>query len=352
MAFFGAIVVACAVSVPPSGGPEDKTAPQVSGTFPPPDSAGIAPDSPIQISFSEPIQREGFIRNVVFSPPVEIARVRWKGNTVTIEPYDSLHPDTTYVVSLESGYRDEHNVTADRRFEFAFATSAQLDTGTVSGIVHFRREPTEKGIVHGFVLPGDSGFSPETAEADRQARTNRSGAYTLRYLPGSNNRFLVWAFHDHNGNGSFDPDTEYGAVLPDTLVLSSDRPSWSSRDIYIVDPTEPAVVSGIIEDATGIDTAFVSVGLYAATDTLAPSYFTYCDTLGAYSFRSVESGVYAIAAFMDFAPDSVCGVYPCPGDSARSCVEPCVAGLDSVRANPGDDIEWPKMTLLAPEEGN
>lgn len=349
LVLFGAVVFACAVSVAPSGGPEDRTPPRVLSTLPAADSAGVAPDAVIRITFSEPIRRDGFIREVVFSPPVEIGRIRWKGTTASIEPYDSLHPDTTYVVSLQPGYRDEHNVAAEKRFEFAFATAAHLDTGRVSGVVHFRREPTKNAIVRGFVLAGDSSFTPESAAPDRETRADKSGQYTLRYLPGSNNRFIVWAFEDQNGNGKFDPPGEYGAVFADTLMLRSTVPVVSGRDIFIVDPNEQATVRGTVANETGIDTVFVVVGLYAAGDTLAPSYFAFCDTSGGFVFR-VKSGVYAVSSFIDFAPDSVCGTYPCGPDSALRCIEPCVTAADSVRLEPGAEITLPELRLLAPVE--
>jgi hypothetical protein len=346
---FGAGVLACAVSVPPSGGPEDRTPPAMEATIPAADSAGVDPGSSIRIQFSEAMQRDGFARLVSFSPPVEIARVRWDGNTAIIEPYHSLHPDTTYVVRVSKGYRDERNVVNDEPIEFAFATSARIDSGAVSGTAYFRREPTARAVVRAFILPRDSGFAPEAARADREAHTDPAGEYRLGYLPTNENRVVVWAFEDKDGNGNYDPSGEYGALLADTLVLSALAANLTHRDISIVDPTEPGIVRGQVDNATGVDTVRVSVGLYAESDSVPPAYFTRAGPAGEFEFPRVSAGVYGLVAFLDFAPDSVCGTYPCGPDSSDACREPCVALPDSVRVDPGAEVVIPRFRL--DEEG-
>ena len=177
LALFGAFAAACAISVAPSGGPEDRTPPRVTATVPSMGSTGVDPGTAIKIAFSEPVQRDGFIRQVDISPTVQIARIRWKGNTAEVLMREPLHPDTTYVVRLKSGYRDQRNVASTSGFEFAFATSAQMDTGRVDGTVYFRREPSKHAVVAAFLLPRDSGFAPEISPADRIAETSELGDY-------------------------------------------------------------------------------------------------------------------------------------------------------------------------------
>jgi len=342
--------LACAVSVPPPGGPEDSKPPRVTATSPAPDSAGVAPESAIEITFSEGMTRERVERLLTFSPEIRIGRVKWDGPTLRVVPQEPLHPDTTYVVTLAPGYRDGHNVAAKQGFTFAFATAAHIDSGRVQGSVLFRRVPTKNGVVRCFVLPRDSTFTPESARPDREATTSGEGDYALRYLPTRGARLLVWAFEDKNKNGRFDPGQEPGAVYPDTIVLGEASTTANGVDVSIIDPDEPGRVSGRVANETGIDTALVSVGLYARGDTLPPAYHALCDAGGRFNFGSVHAGVYGLVAFVDFQWDSLCGTYACGPDSASRCPEPCVAASDSIRVEPGAVVNVPELILRGAKE--
>ncbi|MGD8413805.1 MAG: Ig-like domain-containing protein, partial [Candidatus Latescibacterota bacterium] len=196
--------LACAVESPPPGGPVDDVAPTVVETVPKADSAGVDPSSPIAISFSEDMTRAGVERLFSMIPEIQIGKVSWDGRTIFIQPLEPLHPDTTYVARLKSGFRDNHKVPQENAHWWAFATSAAIDSGSISGTVFFRREPTRKGVARCFFLPVDSSFVPQASRPDRESTTNDAGKYSLRYLPNRGNGFIVWAFEDKNDNGEFD----------------------------------------------------------------------------------------------------------------------------------------------------
>jgi hypothetical protein len=334
---FGTYLVACAVDVPPPGGPVDETPPFVVTTSPVAESSGVDPGSEIGLTFSEDMTRARVERLIQFSPPIEIGSVRWDGRTIFIRPRDPLHPDTTYVVILKSGFRDNHKVASTDGTEFVFATSAAVDSGTISGRVYFRREPSSRAVVRCFVLPVDSGFKAEAARPDRETKADDDGNYALKYLPNRNNAFIVWAFEDENRNGSFAPKDEAGMTLPDTVVLVPSLPIASGKDIYIVDPKEPAVVAGVVINRSGLDTIPVSVALYADSTGVPPAYMMPCDTTGAFEFGKILRGKYILHAFIDVNPDSACGTYPCFEDSATLCVEPCAVYPDTLFVEPGSE---------------
>jgi len=345
MLLLAVFAVACAVSVPPSGGPEDRSPPGIVGTSPAADSAGVDPGSAVTITFSEPMEREGISRLVSFSPPVEIDRVRWDGNSLSITAWGGFHPDTTYLVTVRSGIRDRHRVATKSDFEFAFATSAALDTARISGQVTYRRKPTGKATVNAFVLPRDSAFTPETGAPDRQSTTDKDGVYTLSYLSPAGSRVIVWAYEDANNNGAYDPGGDHSAVLADTVVLTPGSPVRLSADIAIIDPNEPSVVKGRVINESGIDSMLVSVGLFAGADSLPAAFYVRCDSTGMFEMRQVRMGTYAFRAFVDMHPDSMCGFYPCGPDSSQSCAEPCFVHSDSLTIAPGDELTLPMVKL-------
>jgi hypothetical protein len=336
--------LACAVEAPPPGGPIDDIAPGVVSTVPTSDSAGVDPGTAIAITFDEDMTRTGLERLFTMLPEIEIGTVRWKDRTLIIQPLDSLHPDTTYIATMGAGYRDNHKVPSKKRHWWAFATSAAIDSGTISGSVLFRREPTIKAVARCFYLPVDSGFAPQASRPDREARTDDTGKYELRYLPSRGNQFIVWAFEDKNDNGEFEPNNEYGATFSDTVMLTPTAPFASGTNVSIVDPTEPALVAGVVVNRSGIDTLAVNVTL--TPDTVeTPSYLTACDTLGAFAFNNVKMGTYVLRAFIDIVPDSVCGWYPCFDDTSFLCAEPCAMMPDTLTLAPGDEVQLDSLYL-------
>jgi hypothetical protein len=337
----------CAIPEPPPGGPEDKTAPEVLWAVPADGSAGVSTGVPIEIEFSEKLSAGRFDRFIEFSPEVKIAKTRWKGKRLVVEPSEPLRADTTYVVRIRPGFTDAHNVKSEQGYEFGFATSAAVDTGAIAGRVYFRRKPAEKGVVRLFVLPKDSAFAPEAARPDREAVTAGDGAYKLKYLPQRNVAFLLWAFNDDNSNLAMDRDREAAALYADTVFLSERTDRLENVDIWIVDPKEPGLVAGRVVNAAGIDSVPVTVTLAEARDTIPPTYWARADAAGRYKFENVIKGRYVLRAFLDVKIDSLCGTYPCPGDSASMCGEACAEYPDSVIVSPGDEIRLKDLRIDA-----
>jgi hypothetical protein len=342
---FGALALACAIDAPPPGGPVDETPPRVVGTFPVADSAGVDPGSEIGIVFSEKMSRSRVERMLSTSPEIEIGKVRWDGNTMFVQPAEPLHPDTTYLVTMEPGYRDFHKVTSKKEFLFAFATAAAIDSASISGRVYFRREPTRNGVVYCFVLPVDSGFTPESARPDREALTDDEGNYEIRYLSNSDVSYLVWAFEDKNNNRTFAPGDEAGLALEDTITLTPSTPFASGMDIWIVDPDEPASIAGVIADASAMDSFLVSVALFADSLGGRAAYLVSCDSTGGYAMNDVRGGTYLLQAFVDVVTDSVCGEFPCLDDTTMICSEPCALYPDTLFVEPGTEVVLDTLRL-------
>jgi hypothetical protein len=337
--------LACAVSEPPSGGPEDRAPPAVASTQPAPDSTGVDPSSAIAITFTEDMARARVERLVTVQPSITIDRVEWQDRTLIIRPSGGLARDTTYVVRVKPGYRDRHGVTATGTREFAFATGASLDTASIAGTVRFRREPVPKGVVRCFRVPGPEALDPTASRPDREAHTRPDGGYRLRYLPGNDARFVVMAFVDANGNGSFERASESFLVRADTVVLTPAVPVATNVNMDIVDPKEPGVVRGNVVNETGIENVPVSVALFEGADTTRARHFGVCDDVGSFELGNVLRGSYLLRAFLDLRADSVCGDYPCPDATQALCLEPCVALADTVRVEPGQTVQVGTLVL-------
>lgn len=345
-----ATILGCAVPVPPSGGPEDTTPPEVVATSPALGETGVDTNAVIGISFSEKMTRTNLERLLKFYPPVPIGEVKWKGETILIAPSSPLASDTTYVVVLSSGFRDQHRVANNSAYTFAFSTGAAVDSGRVRGRVFYRRKPTSKGVVRLLLLPRDSLVSPAAAKPDREQVVSEDGAYALEYLP-MGKRMILWAFQDGNGNHRYEEGREHSTLYPDTVTLSPGRPVWEEVDLYIVDPNEPGTVRGVVRNDTGIEGFPLAAALFAAGDSVRARYYTVCKDKGSFAITGVKRGTYVLRAFVDVAIDSTCGEYPCFADTSRLCPEPCFAYPDSIRIEPGALVEVGELVLTGEEGG-
>lgn len=345
------VLAACAIIEGPPGGPEDLQPPGVDSTYPGNGMAGVPPDAVIEFMFDESMTRKRLERLVEFHPPITIRKVGWQGTVLRIET-EGLHADTTYVVKLRSGFSDSHGVRNENDFGFAFATSASIDSGMIAGRVFFRRLPTDKGVVHLFVLPKDTTFVPEAARPEREATTDGRGFYVLRHLPTDNRTFLVLAFQDQNGNLNRDGEGEPWALLADTVFLSPEQSKVDGKEISIIDPKEPGQITGVVVNATDWDSIPVMLTLHEVNDSTPPSYVTYAAPEGEYKFGTVLKGTYVLNAFLDLKSDSVCGDFPCPEDSTGGCPEPCVLYPDTLTLAPGQVLGLEEFTLGKGPEGD
>ena len=337
---------ACAIQEAPPGGPADDKPPRILSTVPAGGSTGVDPETDILVEFDEAMTKTRFERFVTARPRITVGKTGWKKNTFVLQPQDPLHPDTTYLVELKSGFADAHGIQNAEPFRFAFATSAAIDSGSISGHVLFRRKPSKNAVLRLFVMPTDSGFTPEGAVADREVVVGSEGDFAFNYLPSDDRDFLVWVFEDTDRNGVFVIDSDVAIERPDTVPLDAGNPNVDDLTIFIVDPKEPGQITGRVVNSTGIDTFLVMITIHEVSDTMPPTYVSIVGPDGDFKFSQVLQGRYTLRAFMDFSPDSLCGAYPCPEDSTRQCIEPCRLYPDTLAIRPGQEIDLEEPLVL------
>jgi hypothetical protein len=337
MAAWVAATLACAVSVPPSGGPEDKSPPDIASTVPRADSTGVDPRTEIRVAFSESMRRERVERDVIVNPPIEIERIRWEGNTLVIQPAHELVRDTTYVVRIKPEYQDQHGVPGARWHEFAFATgTAALDTARIDGKMTFKHAPALRAMARAFRVTDKDTVRVEKDRPDREATADRDGKFSLRHLPSNGGRFIVMGFLDQNNNGIYDSDGDPALVYPDTVVLASGNPTKSGVDLDLLDPKEPGEVKGTVVNESGA-AGVVVVAMYDEADTTRAAYHAVCDSTGAYEVKKVKPSTYVLRAFVDVKADSLPGVYPC-ATNPKGCAEPSARRPGRLRVKAGATV--------------
>lgn len=344
------VMLACAVSVPPSGGPEDKSPPRVTSSTPANDSTGVDPKSVLRIGFSEPMREERVERLVNVNPPIEIDHVRWDGNMMVIQPAHDLVRDTTYVVRIRPDYQDRHGVPGTQWHEFAFATgTAALDTARIEGRVVLKHAPAARAIVRCFRVDGNDTLNIERDRPARETTGARDGTFTLKHLPSNNARFVVMAFLDQNGNSTYDRDNDPAGVFPDTVVITAANPVIADMEIVLLDPRDPGGLKGTVDNQSGVDSARVMIAMYDAIDSTRVAYRAVCDSIGAYEVKTVRPGAYILRAFVDVRRDSLPGTYPC-AEKPKGCPEPNARRAGWVRIKAAATATEPVLIIRKEEK--
>jgi len=237
---FSFLLFSCARQVPPSGGPEDTTPPQVLDHLPPSSATRVPSESKLKIFFSEPMDRRSVEESIFISPPLS-RRAYWKGQFLTLAPLCSLSSGCTYVITLGTGCRDLHGNPLLQAYTFAFSTGDSIDQGSIGGWSFFQGEPIGGASIWAYRSP--NGANPLAAPPDYVTQSGIGGHFQFGYL--AKGSYLIFALQDKNRDGRWDPTSEPLAVPPQELVLTTG--SSSVKGLYLSlalrDTTLPDLIS-------------------------------------------------------------------------------------------------------------
>lgn len=240
-------LAACATPVPPSGGPIDRTPPEIVSLEPESGSVNVEGRT-IRIEFSEWVDQRSFETALIVTPqPAGDLSFRWRRRTVEITFPDALRPNTTYVLTIDTGFRDFGGTRLTAPITIAFSTGPTINRGRIAGHVV---EPARGLPVSGIDVYAYAGTSSEAPppdslppEPDYRTQTGDDGRFEFEYL--SEAPFFVIALQDANRNRRADPG-EMFAVPPTP---------WLVADTIGAEPDHPWVVTTLDSIAPSITRA-------------------------------------------------------------------------------------------------
>ncbi len=190
--------------MPPTGGPLDRTPPRLVEATPSDGALGVS-DGTLRLTFSEALDEGSVARAVAVTPDTDAPlRVEANGRRVTVRLGD-LRPNTTYVVTFDTGLRDLRGVPLTAPLTLAFSTGATIDRGTLAGRVVDGISGAPRGGVDVLAWPasdtlrGDSAF---TSRPVARTQTGADGVFRLGYLGAA--PLFVAAVEDRNRNRRID----------------------------------------------------------------------------------------------------------------------------------------------------
>lgn len=258
------LMAGCAHMEPPRGGPEDRDPPSILGTEPDSAAAGVPPDAPLKLIFSEPMNRSSVRDWLMITPWPGKMDCAWDSTCLICQPLEGWEEDQVYTVILGAKARDRRSNGLARAYQLNFTTGDSLPSGWMRGRV-MTRAIDAKGLfvlLYPWPASADSAalrnFQPDMREALRISQTDPEGTFELRYVP-PGVPLLLGAIWDENGNRTFDRERdlwgfrEQAAIceagMPDTARVVEDSVRVAGEyDFYLVFDDEPGDVSGEVRD--------------------------------------------------------------------------------------------------------
>jgi len=234
---YGLIVSSCANVVSPSGGPVDKTPPEVIQSSPENYSV-FYQGQRIRIWFDEFVKLDNITQKLLVSPPMGAnPEIRLKGKSVIIEPADTFRANTTYSFFFADAIKDITENNPIPGFTFVVSTGSYVDSLSVKGIVMdaWTMKPVDLAYV---MLYDDLNNSVPIKEKPIYiSQTDKQGMFSIKNLrPGT---YRMFALLDLNYNFLFDQPNEQIAFL-DTFISPVYEPplkrSIKATDSISIDP--------------------------------------------------------------------------------------------------------------------
>ncbi|MFO8029375.1 MAG: Ig-like domain-containing protein [Cyclonatronaceae bacterium] len=211
-------VYQCATPTQPTGGPADRTPPEIEETEPATGTTMFDGDR-IRFHFTKYINRNSFRDAFQMEPDLDIDyEISWRRHRATVSFNDPLPDTTTIIFTLGTELADTRNNRIPSPIQLALSTGPEIDEGRITAVVK-DAETGESMAGERVVLyryPVDLSVG-----ADYVGEADTAGQVRFNYL--REGRYKGFWLDDRNRNRRWDPPRESAQPFPtDTLVLEKE----------------------------------------------------------------------------------------------------------------------------------
>ena len=250
-ALFILLIAGCAQPGVPSGGPIDKSPPEVVKSIPINESVNFIGSS-VQVTFDEYVQLNDINNQLIISPPLtQKPEISLKKKTLKIEFKEALLENTTYSINFGEGVKDYNAGNILRNYIMAFSTGPELDSLYVSGKITdaFTSEGKENVKVMLYNTLEDS--LPRTVKPYFFSQTDTEGNYNIKYLP--EGAYKLFALEELDGDFLYNNMDENIGFLDTCLLLSlSDTIAPVVNISMFNEELDYGYISSVKTDSTGV----------------------------------------------------------------------------------------------------
>ncbi len=218
MLFLSSMLVRCANTTTPQGGPRDTIPPVLMVATPENYSTEFAAKR-IFIEFNEYVQLKDQHKEFFTSPRMKSKpTLSIRGRGVLIDIKDTLRKDQTYVLNFGASLRDNNESNPLHSFSYVFSTGTEIDSMWMSGYTADAEKSDSVAKSYIYFYRADSlaiDTAVRTAEFDSTllrrapdaiARAETNGIFLAKNLKPT--AYRIYAFQDKNDNQMYDPGTD------------------------------------------------------------------------------------------------------------------------------------------------
>ena len=176
------LLVRCASTGYPTGGPKDEAPPKMVRSIPAENSLSFLGDE-IVIYFNELIKVTDIFQKLMVSPPVnEQPKVTTNGKRLIIKFQEDLQQNTTYNLGFADAISDNNEGNVLENFSFSFSTGEVIDSLKISGFLFdaANLSPVSGALVMVHSNSADSAFRKQVPL--RVTKTDSQGRFSIQNL--------------------------------------------------------------------------------------------------------------------------------------------------------------------------
>lgn len=289
------VACSCARRGMPPGGPVDTDPPRIVAVVPDSGQARVEDLSEVCITFTEQMDKRSVKDMVLVRPTLKIRDTHWRKNTFCVSLAESLSSSATYVFTVMSGSKDAHGNYLKAPYVFTFSRADTVMSGRIEGTVRAKNLPVAGIQVWAF----DSVSCPQPDFSKDQpqyvAQSGSDGKYGFLGLPSGT--YLLYGFKDKNANRAYDQDSDFTSPAEKPIWIDSDFPVLTGVDIYLVDPSEPGGITGVV-----LHCIPDSIRMIVTAASVADSLALFTAPVGrdsVFLLKGMPPGRYGVSAFAD-----------------------------------------------------
>ena len=221
----------------PQGGPRDTIPPQVTKELPLNGSLNVTTKK-VEITFNEYIQLSDIQKNVLISPPQQIApEIKAIGKTVSVVFQENLLDSTTYTIDFGAAICDYNEKTPLEGYVMSFSTGDQIDSLAISGRVYNAANLNPMPSVLVGIHANHHDTALNTIPFTRVTRSNSEGYFTIHNI--RQGSYRLYALNDISRDYFYQPGE--GVAFMDSIITpyTTREMHWDTiwYDTLGLDPT-------------------------------------------------------------------------------------------------------------------
>lgn len=209
------LLYSCATIVPPNGGANDTTPPQVLSIFPLNKTTNFSSKT-IILSFDEYVELKETDKRISIYPSLEKPlKTKVKGKQVEVSLEAPLEKNTTYKILFDGCFVDYREGNVMENKEYIFSTGTSIDSGKIAGF-----------IIDGLSLEKEKEFVCVLAKSKEEFL---KGKYVAKTISSDNGdfqftalkekvEFWMFGFNDENKNNKWDSEEKIGFLKKPLLA--------------------------------------------------------------------------------------------------------------------------------------